>query len=116
MSTHRIVTRITTHSFDLAIGLRPHNWQEDFLDMEVVAELLEFVSVELCFIIWYDGVRDSVLVDNVLLDELLDLRGRDGRKCFCFNPLSEVVNSYYCVLQLPLPLWAYSMQSIFIVG
>ena len=43
-------------------------------------------------------MEDSVLADDVLVDELLDLRGRDGRKCFYFNPFSKVVNSHYCIL------------------
>ena len=44
------------------------------------------------------GVGDSVLIDDVLVDELLDLYGCDGHECFCFNPFSEVVDSHCCVL------------------
>ena len=61
-------------------------------------ELLEFVTVKLCSIIRYDGVGDSVPVGNVLTDKLLDLCERDGLERFCFNPLSEVVDSHYYVL------------------
>ena len=39
------------HSFDLPIGLRPHDRREDFLDLEVIAELLAFIAIELCVII-----------------------------------------------------------------
>ena len=66
--------------------------------MEVIAELLEFFVVELCSIIWYDGVGDFIPADDVLVDELLDLYGRDGRERFCFNPFSEVVDNHYYVL------------------
>ena len=66
------------HSFDLPIGLRQHDRREDLLDLEVVVKLLEFFTVELCTIVGYDGVGDSVLADDVLLDELLDLCGRDA--------------------------------------
>ena len=66
--------------------------------MEVIVELLEFVAVKLCTIIGYDGVGDSISVDDVLVDGLLDLWGRDGRERFWFNPFSEVVDSHYCVL------------------
>ena len=69
-----------------------------FLNLEVVTELLEFVTVKLCTMIRYDGVGDSVLIDNVFLDELLDLHGRDGLEHFCFNLFREVVDSDYCVL------------------
>ena len=85
------------HSLNLPIGLRPHDRREDLLDMEVVAKLLEFITVELCSIVGYDGVRDSVPADYVFLYELLNLCGRDGRKCFCFN-LFSVVNNHYCIL------------------
>ena len=88
------------HSFDLPIGLRSCNRQEDLLDMEVVVELLEFVADELCSIIGYDDMGDFIPTDNVLIEEILDLCGHDGRKCFCFNPLSEVVDSHYCVLHI----------------
>ena len=63
-----------------------------------MTELLEFIAVELCTIVGYDGVGDSILADDVLVNELLDLCGRDGRERFCFNPFSEVVDSHYCVL------------------
>ena len=86
------------HSFDLPIGLRPRDRREDFIDLEVIAELLEFVAVELCSTAEYVGVGDSVPTNDILVNKLLDLRGRDGRECFCFNPLSEVVNNHYCVL------------------
>ena len=66
--------------------------------MEVVAELLEFITVELCSIIELDGVGDSILVDVVLVDELLVLCRRDGHKFFYFNLFSEVVNSHFYVL------------------
>ena len=67
------------HSFDLPIGLRPCNRKENLLDLEVVIELLEFVAVELCTIIRYHGVEDSIPIDNVLVDELLDLCGHNGQ-------------------------------------
>ena len=34
------------------------------------------------------GVGDFVPVDNVLVDELLNLRRRDGHERLCFNPFS----------------------------
>ena len=54
------------HSFDLPIGLRSCDRREDLLNMEVIAELLEFVAVELCSIIGYDGVGDSILATMFL--------------------------------------------------
>ena len=71
--------------------------------MEVIIELLKFIAIELCTTIKYDGVEDSILRDGVFVDELFDLRGRDGCKLFCFNPFSEVVDSYYCVLYTTSP-------------
>ena len=60
----------------------------------VIVELLEFVAVELCSIMGYDGVGDSILADDILVDELLDLYGHDGRKRFYFNPFSELVDNH----------------------
>ena len=85
-------------NFDLPIGLRSCDKGEAFLDMEVVIELLEFIAVKLCIVIRCDGVGDSMLTDDVLIDKLLDLRRCNGRKCFYFNPLGEIVYSHYSVL------------------
>ena len=68
--------------------------------MKVVAELLEFIIVELCSIIGYDGVEDSISTYDVLINELLDLCAH-----LCFNPLSKVVDSHYCVLHTTSPFW-----------
>ena len=76
---------------------------KDFLDLEVITELLEFVIVELCTIIRYDGVEDSISANDVLVDELFDLCERYGCKCFCFNPFIEVVDSHYCILYTTSP-------------
>ena len=86
------------HRFDLPIGLRSCDRREYLLDLVVVAEFLEFVVVKMRSIIRYDGVGDSIPVDDVLVDELLDLRRRDRCKRFCFNLFSEVVDSNYHVL------------------
>ena len=86
------------HSFDLPIGLRSCDQREDLLDLKVVAEFIEFIAVELCTIIEYDRVGDSIPTNDVMIDELLDLCECDGHKHFCFNPFSEVVDSHYCVL------------------
>ena len=91
------------HSFDLPIGLRSCDRREDLLDLEVIAELLKFITVELCSIIRYDSVGDSIPADDVLVDELLDLCRHDGRKHFCFNPFSEVVDNHYCILYTTSP-------------
>ena len=40
----------------------------------------------------------SVSENNVLVDKLLDLRGRDGRESFSFNPFGEIVDSHYSIL------------------
>ena len=45
--------------------------------MEVVAELLEFVTVELLVVIRYDGVWNFVVANDVSIYKLLDLHGRD---------------------------------------
>ena len=100
------------HSFDLPIDLMERDRREDLLDMEVILELLEFVTVELCSVIRYDGVGDSLPLNDVLVDKLLDLCRRDRRKHLCFNPLSEVVDSHYCVLHIPLPLGSRPIKSI----
>ena len=89
--------------WNLPIGLRSCDRREDVFDLEVVAQLLEFVIVELCFIIGYDGVGDSIPTYNVLVDEFLDLCRCDGRKRLCFNPFNEVVDSHYCVLYITSP-------------
>ena len=91
------------HSLDLLIGLRLCDRWEDFLNLEVVTELFEFVTIKLCTIIGYNGVGDSVSVEDIYIDELLDLCGRDGHKRFCFNLFSEVVDSYYRVLYTTYP-------------
>ena len=44
---------------------------------------------------WY-----SVSADNILVDKLPDLGGRDGREDFSLNPFSEVVDSHYSVLNV----------------
>ena len=71
--------------------------------MEVVTELFEFVAVELCTIIGYDGVGDSILIGDVLVYKLLDISGRDGCKCFYFNPFSKVADNHYYVLYTTSP-------------
>ena len=76
----------------------PRDRQKDLLDLEVIAELFEFFTVKLCPIFEYDGVRDSVPVDDVLVNKRLDLYRCDGHECFYFNPFIEVVDSHYCVL------------------
>ena len=86
------------HSFDLSISLRSCDRREDLLDLAVGTIFLEFNVVELCSVIIYDGVGESVPVDDVLIDELLDLYGHDGRKHFCFNLFSEVFDRNYCIL------------------
>ena len=91
------------HSFDLPIGLSSCDQQEDLLDLEVLTEFLEFFAVKLCTIIRYDGVGDSIPIDDVLVDELLDLYRRDGCEHFCFKPFSEIVNSHYCILYTTFP-------------
>ena len=91
------------HSFDLSIGLRVCDQQEDLLDLEVIAELLEFVAVELCTIIRYDGVGDSIPANDILVDKFLDLCERDGPKCFYLNSFSEIVDNHYCVLYTSSP-------------
>ena len=91
------------HSFALPIGSRSHDQREDLLDLEVVAELLKFVAVDLCFVIGYECVGDSIPADYVLVDELLDLYGRDSHERLIFNPFSEVVDSYYCVVYTTSP-------------
>ena len=75
------------HSLNLPIGLRSCDQREGFLDLEVIIELLEFIIVDLCTIIRYDGVGDSIPTDDILIDELFDLRGRDRRKCFYLTHL-----------------------------
>ena len=84
------------HSFDLPKGLRSCDQQGDLLNLEVVA-------VELCSIIRYDGVGDSIPADDVLVDQFLDLCGRDRRKRFYFNPFSELVDKHYYVLHTTSP-------------
>ena len=75
----------------------------NLLGLEVVTELFEFIAVKLCTIIRYDGAGDFILTEDVLVDELLDLYGCGGRERFYFNPLSEVVNSHYCILYTTSP-------------
>ena len=75
----------------------------NLLGLEVVTELFEFVAVKLCTIIGYNGVGDSILANDVLVEELLDLCGCDGYKYFCFNSFSEVVDNHYCVLYTNSP-------------
>ena len=53
------------HNFDLPISLRSRDRREDLLHLEVIAELLEFFVVELCSIVRYDGVGDSIPTDDV---------------------------------------------------
>ena len=77
------------HSFNLAISLRSCDRREYLLDLEVIAELFEFIAVELCSIVGYNGVGDSIPTDDVLVDELFDLCGRDGRKRFLLQYISE---------------------------
>ena len=79
-------------NFDLPIGLRPCDRREDLLELEIVAEFLEFVTIELCSIVRYNGVGDSILVGDVFVEELLNLCWCDGCKRFCFNPINEVVD------------------------
>ena len=86
------------HNFDLSISLRLRDRREDLLNLEVVVELLEFIVVELCSIIRYDGMRDSILAYDVLVDELLDLCVRYRRELLCFNPFTEIVDCHYCAL------------------
>ena len=69
----------------------------------MITELLEVIVVELCTVIRYNGVGDSILADDVLVDKLVDLCGRDGHKRFCFNPFSEVVYSHYHLLYTTSP-------------
>ena len=66
-------------------------------------KFLEFVAVKLCSIIGYDNMGDSILADDILVDELLDLYWRDGCKHFCLNLFSEVVDSHYCILYTTSP-------------
>ena len=66
--------------------------------MEIVTKLFKLVAVELCTIIRYDSVGDSIPADDIFVDELFDLRGHDGCKRFYFNPFSEVVDIHYGVL------------------
>ena len=66
--------------------------------MEVIAELLEFFIVKLCSVIKYDGVKDSISTDYLLVDKLF--YGRDGCERFYFNPFSEVVENHYYVLYI----------------
>ena len=86
------------HTFNLSIGLRLCDQREDLLDLEGVVKLPKFIAIKLGSIFRYDGVGDSVVAYDVLVDELLDLCRRDRCKRFCFNPFSEVVNNHYCVL------------------
>ena len=80
------------HNLNLPIGLRLCDRWKDLLNLEVIIELTEFVAIELCTIIEYDGVGDSISADDVLIC------GRDGCKPFWFNPFSEVVDNHYGVL------------------
>ena len=42
---------------------------------------------------------DSIPIDDVLINELLNLSKRDGCKHLNLNPLREVVNDYHCILR-----------------
>ena len=86
------------HRFDFPIGLWSCDQRENLLNLEIVAKLLELIAVELCSVIGYDGVGNTIPTDDILVDELLNPCGRDGCKCFFFNLFSEVVDSHYCVL------------------
>ena len=71
--------------------------------MQVVTELLEFITVELFAIIRYNGIGHPVSADNVFVHELLNLGRRDGHECFGFNPFDEVVDSHYSILNTTSP-------------
>ena len=43
-------------------------------------------------------MEDSIPANDVLLNELLDLFRHGGHERFYFNPFSEVIESYYCIL------------------
>ena len=69
-------------------------------DPQLWAKILEWVVVELFYVIWDQNPRDPIPTDDMPPDEASHVLLCNGFQSFSFYPLCAVVYAYYKELQL----------------